>query len=228
MKKQIIFSFLLILFLAKDLNSKFCINRNESTYNVKIQNRYFGLSIIQDDITKSNCQSIVNAANDQLKGGSGVCGAIFNAAGWENLTDACQSYKIINGARCPVGHAKITDSFNLKQHGINYIIHTVGPDCRIIKDPAEQDKLLANAYINSLKLADQYNIESIAFPFISSGIYAFPNKRACQIALEAINNYLENSNTKTKNISFVLFSEKDYQLFCDTVSTKFKDIYIYE
>jgi O-acetyl-ADP-ribose deacetylase (regulator of RNase III) len=138
------------------------------------------LMIEQGDITQSRCECIVNAANAQLQGGGGVCGAIFKAAGWQQLQDACYQFPDYDGVRCPTGEARITNSFNLQQHGISHIIHAVGPDCRIIKDSLQQDLLLTSAYIQSLLLADKYALSSIAFPFISSAIYAFPKERAAQ------------------------------------------------
>ena len=173
------------------------------------------LIIEQGDITQSQCMVIVNAANKELAGGAGVCGAIFNAAGWNDLQSACDTYPMINAVRCPVGDAKITDSFNLHMYGISHIIHAVGPDCRIVKAEQEQDRLLKNAYTQSLLLADQYNLKSVAFPFISSAIYAFPKERACSIALKAVSDYVKIHDTHITSIHFVLFSQDDFQLFCD-------------
>lgn len=171
------------------------------------------ISIRMGDITQSSCQAIVNAANEQLLGGAGVCGAIFNAAGWHDLQKACDSYPAYNTVRCPVGQACITDSFNLKARGIQHIIHAVGPDCRVIKDPKQQDTLLEAAYKNALILADKNNIKSIAFPFISSAIYAFPKERACEIALKVVTEYTKNGSTSLEKIEFVLLSQADYDLF---------------
>lgn len=165
------------------------------------------------DITQSSCQAIVNAANEQLLGGAGGCGAIFNAAGWLDLQRACDNYPAYTTVRCPVGQACITDSFNLKARGIQYIVHAVGPDCRIIKDPKQQDILLEAVYKNALIVADKNNIKSIAFPFISSAIYAFPKERACEIALKTVTEYTKGS-TSLEKIEFVLFSQADYDLFC--------------
>src|SRR3990167_153963 len=172
------------------------------------------LIIEQDDITKCHVDAIINAANEKLAGGAGVCGAIFNAAGWNELQAACNEYPANIGIRCPVGQAVITDSFNLKSNGIKYIIHAVGPDCRIIKDENQQNLLLEQAYLNSLVLADKNNIKSIAFPFISSAIYAFPKERAANIALQTVLDYIKNTKTNIKSIHFVLFSDKDFDIFC--------------
>lgn len=172
--------------------------------------------IEKGDITKSKAQAIVNAANQDLLGGAGVCGAIFKAAGWDKLQQACDAYKKKNSVSCPTGQARITDSFDLKTQGIKKIIHAVGPDCRIITDEQQQNDLLVQAYENSLKLAEDYALESIAFPFISSAIYAFPKERASRIALQTCAKKLKDSN-KVKEISFVLFSQEDYDLFVKTM-----------
>lgn len=185
-------------------------------YNIKDTTNLF---IQEGDITQVNTQAIVNAANEQLAGGGGVCGAIFTAAGWDKMQEACDEYPEVNGVRCPVGQACITGSFDLKKSaGIDYVIHAVGPDCRVVTDPKMQDTLLENAYKNSLILADQNNITSISFPFISSAIYACPKERACEIGLKTIYDYVNHAQTNIKEIRFVLFSESDYQLFVDTAT----------
>ncbi len=175
------------------------------------------LIIKKGDITKSRVEAIVNAANEQLQGGGGVCGAIFDVAGWSDLQAACDVQEMKNGKRCPIGNAIITPSFGLKSKGIDYIIHAVGPDCRIVKDPKLQDFLLENAYKNSLLLADKKSIKSIAFPFISSSIYAFPKERAALLALKTVTDYLKNNASGIKSIYFVLFSQEDYDLFNNTM-----------
>lgn len=172
--------------------------------------------IQKGDITKSPTQAIVNAANSDLVGGAGVCGAIFQAAGWDKLQHACDAYKQKGRATCPTGQARITDSFNLKNQGIKYIIHAVGPDCRIITDATEQDELLAQSYKNSLQLAEDYRLETIAFPFISSAIYAFPKQRASRIALKSCIKMLKELD-HVKEVHFILFSQEDYDLFLKTM-----------
>lgn len=171
------------------------------------------LIIEKGDITKSHVQAIVNAANPQLLGGAGVCGAIFNAAGWHALQEACNKFPELNGSRCPVGQTRITRSFNLASQGIDYIIHAVGPDCRIIHDEHQQNVLLENTYRNALILAEQNNISSLSFPFISSAIYAFPKERAARIAIKTIFEFAKNKD-KIRSIHFVLFSQDDFDLFC--------------
>lgn len=134
------------------------------------------LTAIKGDITTAKVDAIVNAANPAMLGGGGVDGAIHRAAG-AKLLDACRAVKLIDGVRCPVGEARITEAGNLDAR---YVIHTVGPRYHI--DP-EPEKLLTSAYTNSLALALQYGCESIAFPAISCGVYAYPIDEAASIAV---------------------------------------------
>ncbi|MDX2470948.1 MAG: O-acetyl-ADP-ribose deacetylase [SAR324 cluster bacterium] len=134
-----------------------------------------GLQIIQGDITTLNVDAIVNAANVGLLGGSGVDGAIHLAAG-SGLAEACKKV-----SPCPTGEARITPGFNLPAR---FIIHTVGP---IWAGGGQGEaKLLAQAYSSTLHLASHHPIETLAFPSVSTGAYAFPLELAAPIALRAI------------------------------------------
>ncbi len=206
MKKTILIVFATIFFKAA-----FC--QMSHTFTMAPHTK---LVIEKGDITTCAADAIVNAANEQLLGGAGVCGAIFDKAGWDQLQTACNLYPETNTVRCPIGQARITESFNLKSCGIRSIIHAVGPDCRIIHDSTQQDALLAQAYTNSLLLADQHHYKSIAFPFISSAIYAFPKERAASIAVKTIREYVHNNKTTISVIHFVLFSQDDFDLFYKT------------
>jgi O-acetyl-ADP-ribose deacetylase len=180
-----------------------------------VQGTYAQISIEarKGDITKRTDDAIVNAANKHLKGGGGVCGAIFNAAGWSKLQEACDKIPSTQDIRCPVGEARITDSFDLKKQGIKYIIHAVGPDGRQIKDQEQQKKLLEKAYTASLDLASKHKLKSIAFPFISSGIYKIDADLAAKAAVHACMSYSYHHKTSLEKIRFVLFSDADYELF---------------
>ena len=136
--------------------------------------------IIRDDITRLETDAIVNAANSRLLAGGGVCGAIFSAAGAEELQKACDKI-----GYCGVGESVITKGFRLKA---KYVIHTVGPIYG--QDPENEEKQLYSCYKNSLELAKKKNLESIAFPVISSGIYGYPKAEAIKIATEAIKDFL--------------------------------------
>lgn len=155
--------------------------------------------ILHNDITNMNTDAIVNAANSKLLIGGGVCGAIFRAAGEAQLQKECEQIR-----PCPVGHAVITKGYNLKA---KYIIHTVGP---IYKDGnSNEAKFLKSAYETSLKLAKDYNLKSIAFPLISSGIYAYPKKEALNIAISTIKEFLTDNDM---DIYLVVFDRKAVHL----------------
>ncbi|NLL81810.1 MAG: macro domain-containing protein [Tissierellia bacterium] len=159
------------------------------------------ISIIKGDITDQKVDAIVNAANNTLLGGSGVDGAIHKKGG-RIILEQC---KKIGG--CPTGEARITTGGNLP---CNYVIHTVGPiyDAKSIRN----EKLLYDAYYNSLKLASGYNIKSIAFPAISTGAYGYPVKEAIDVVFLAIKGFLENNKSIDK-INFVLYNDESYEIY---------------
>ena len=131
-------------------------------------------------ITHVRTDAIVNAANEGLLAGGGVCGAIFEAAGYEELQKACNKI-----GHCDTGSAVITPGFNLAP----YIIHAVGP---VWKGGNNNERvLLYKAYKKALKLAKENNCESIAFPLISVGIFGYPVNRAWDVAIEACKDYGE-------------------------------------
>jgi O-acetyl-ADP-ribose deacetylase len=171
------------------------------------------ITVVKGDIVQQSVDAIVNAANPQLQGGGGVCKAIFLAAGWTDLQKACDTYPLINGVRCPVGDARMTASFNLNSIGVKKIVHAVGPDARIIKDQEKQKTLLASAYTASLKLAVKSSLKTIAFPFISSGIYAMDHTVAAETAIAAVDDFVRKQPTALSEIRFVLNNQEDYDLF---------------
>ena len=138
-------------------------------------------TIVRDDITKKDVDAIVNAANTDLAMGGGVCGAIFKAAGVQELQAACTLFAPIE-----TGDAIITPGFGLTA---KYIIHTAGP-VYSRHNPEESETLLRASYINSLKLAVENDCESIAFPLISSGIYGYPKDEAIRVAVTAIHDFI--------------------------------------
>ena len=131
------------------------------------------------DITKLDVEAIVNAANKSLLGGGGVDGAIHRAVG-PRLLEECRE---LGG--CKVGEAKITGGYDLKAE---FVIHTVGP--RYKKDDASCAKRLTACYTNSLELAKQYDLHTIAFPAISTGVYGYPPQEAATVALQAVSAWL--------------------------------------
>lgn len=157
--------------------------------------------IVQGDITEQKVDAVVNAANSTLLGGGGVDGAIHRVGGKEILKQC----KKIGG--CPTGESRITTAGKMP---CKYVIHTVGP---IYKDGKNREsELLYNAYYNSLILAKEYNLKSIAFPSISTGAYGYPKDEAADIAIEATLDYIKDNNF-IEEITFVLFNEHDYQLY---------------
>lgn len=159
------------------------------------------LKIHKGDITKLKVDAIVNAANKSLLGGGGVDGAIHRAAG-PQLLEEC---KTLGGAE--TGEAKITKGYNLPA---KFVIHTVGPVWNGGK--YDEDNLLKKCYENSLKLAIENKIETIAFPSISTGIYRFPVERASKIAVRTVKNFVE-GNEQLKEVIFCVFSDKDYEIY---------------
>ncbi|WP_235832931.1 O-acetyl-ADP-ribose deacetylase [Gottfriedia acidiceleris] len=163
------------------------------------------IKVIKGDITKQTVDAVVNAANSSLLGGGGVDGAIHRAAG-KGLYDECVAIRNKQGG-CQTGAAVITTGGNLPA---KYVIHTVGPVWN--GGNKNEEGLLSSCYLNSLDLARANGIETIAFPNISTGIYGYPKIPAAQIAIKAVNEYLEN-NEGIKEVVFVCFDEENYQIY---------------
>lgn len=140
------------------------------------------IKIVKEDITKLDVDAIVNAANRELKRGSGVCGAIFDAANSKELEEELKKFS----TPIDTGEAVITNGYNLPA---NFIIHTAGPI--YFDGNHNEEELLYNSYENSLKLAKENNIKSIAFPLLSAGIYGYPLEDASKVAIRAINDFLK-------------------------------------
>ena len=155
------------------------------------------IKIIKGDITRLSCDAIVNAANCSLLGGGGVDGAIHRAAGPE-LLEECRT---LHG--CRTGEAKITKGYNLPA---KFVIHTVGP-IYLEYSPEEAEVLLTACYDNSLKLAKEKGLRTIAFPLISAGVYGYPQREAIKVAVETMKMHQE----EFEEIILVLFGEREME-----------------
>ena len=155
------------------------------------------------DITKLKVDALVNAANSSLLGGGGVDGAIHRAGG-PGILKECKEIRNEYG-KCQTGKAVITNAGELPA---KKVIHTVGPVWH--GGPNNEVELLKNSYLNSLKLAEEHKIKSIAFPNISTGVYGFPKDRAAQIAVETVQNF---KSKFINEVLFVCFDDENYQLY---------------
>lgn len=160
-----------------------------------------GLVIVRGDITLEEVDAIVNAANPSLLGGGGVDGAIHLAAGPELVADCAT----LGG--CPPGEARLTKGYRLPAR---HVIHTVGPVWE--RGTEGEDEVLASCYRESLRLAEEAGLASVAFPSISTGIYGFPIERACRIALREIRAFLATARA-VKLVKVVTFSERDLAVY---------------
>jgi O-acetyl-ADP-ribose deacetylase (regulator of RNase III) len=159
------------------------------------------IEIIMGDITGVADDAIVNAANTSLLGGGGVDGAIHRAAGPE-LLEECRA---LNG--CPTGQARITKGYKLKA---TYVIHTVGPVWQ--GGMSGEPELLAGCYRNSLRLAAETGLKTVAFPSISTGVFRYPVDKAAMIALQEIVNFLK-KDTTVRKVSIVCFDSNTYSVY---------------
>jgi len=159
------------------------------------------LELVEGDITQQDTEAIVNAANTALRPGGGVDGAIHRAGG-PAIEAECRR---LGG--CPTGEARITTGGKLKAR---YVIHTVGP---VYRDGLHQEpELLASCYRESLKLASAQDLQSLAFPSISTGVYGYPMADAAQVALKTVKDYLA-QHPEIKLVRFVLFGRPAYEVY---------------
>jgi len=162
------------------------------------------IEFIKGDITKQRVDAIVNAANSSLMGGGGVDGAIHRAGG-PTILEECKQIVAKKG-RLPTGQAVITSGGKL---AAKYVIHTVGPIYNQAKAQAQE---LTDCYINSLRLAAEKGLTSLAFPSISTGAYRYPLAEAAPIAIAAVKDFLKQESS-IKEVYFVLFNDPTYQAY---------------
>lgn len=172
------------------------------------------ITLVQGDITKLKVDAIVNAANSSLMGGGGVDGAIHRAGG-PAILEECRQIIAWQG-RCETGEAVITTAGNLSAR---FVIHTVGPVWHGGNN--NEADLLENAYLNSLNLALENDIETIAFPNISTGVYSFPKEKAAEIAIKTVTKFLS-ENDQFRKVYFVCFDDENYALYQRLLTINFQ------
>ena len=163
--------------------------------------------VLVGDLTQQDVTAIVNAANSSLLGGGGVDGAIHRAGGPKILEECKQIRKTIYPDGLPTGQAVLTTGGNLPA---KYVIHTVGPIYG--RDPERESELLGACYQNSLKLAREHAMSSIAFPSISTGVFSYPNPEAAKIASGAIKQFLT-ADQQIEQVRLVFFQQTDARVF---------------
>jgi O-acetyl-ADP-ribose deacetylase (regulator of RNase III) len=163
--------------------------------------------VLVGDITQQDVTAIVNAANSTLLGGGGVDGAIHSAGGPKILEECKQIRKTTYPDGLPTGQAVLTTGGNLPA---KYVIHTVGPIYG--RDPERESELLAACYQNSLKLAHQHAVSSIAFPSISTGVFGYPKAEAAKIASAAIKEFLT-ADEQIEQVRLIFFQQGDARVF---------------
>lgn len=159
------------------------------------------IKLDRGDITVLKVDAIVNAANSTLLGGGGVDGAIHRAAGPELLAEC----RTLNG--CETGEAKITGGYKLPA---KFVIHTVGP---IYSGSPDDPEKLYRCYYNSLNLAKENNVHSIAFPAISTGVYGYPKEEAAEISSRAVLTWLSEHRDYVITVIFSCFDDRTYELY---------------
>ena len=170
------------------------------------------LELVQGDITRETTDAIVNAANSELEPGGGVCGAIHRAGG-PTIAEECRKLRAERG-RVALGHAAATSGGRLPAR---YVIHAVGP--RWSGGASGEPQALASAYRESLNVADELGLRSIAFPAISTGIFGYPLREATAVAVETVRKTLP----QTKNVTavrFVVFDDAAFQAYFQILNTR--------
>ncbi len=167
------------------------------------------IDLVQGDITRERVDAIVNAANSSLLGGGGVDGAIHRAGG-PRILEECKAYVAEHG-RLPTGQAMMTSGGNLPA---KFVIHTVGP---IYSGRKDQSSELRDCYINSLKLAAEKKLKTVAFPSISTGAYRYPLNEAAPIAIKAVKDFLAGGSS-IEEVRFVLFNQGAYEVYARSLA----------
>jgi O-acetyl-ADP-ribose deacetylase (regulator of RNase III) len=171
------------------------------------------ITLTRGDIAKQTFKdpahaAIVNAANKELRDGAGVCGAIYQAAGWRENPHS-NPFQLTPSAPCAVGEARVTEGGKLAPLRI---IHAVGPNCNVDNEKVARADLLGKAYANSLRIAVENDITAIAFPCISTAIYAYAPAEAAPVAIQTVLDFLK-ANPGLTEVRFVVFDKINYDLY---------------
>jgi O-acetyl-ADP-ribose deacetylase (regulator of RNase III) len=169
------------------------------------------IQVVQGDITRMEVDAIVNAANEGLRGGGGVDGAIHRAGG-PAIMDECR-----NIGHCATGEAVATTAGNLRA---KKVIHTVGPVWH--GGTSGEERLLGSCYEKSIALAAQLGLRSIAFPNISTGVYRYPKEEAASVAVASVRAALDKTDRPRMQVIFVCFDQENYDLYSTLLSTNTK------
>lgn len=169
----------------------------------------FKFEIILGDITTLKCDAIVNAANPSLMGGGGVDGAIHRSGG-KTIIEECKEIIATIGS-CRTSQAVITNSGNLP---CKKVIHTVGPIW--YGGDRNEENLLKDCYINSLKIAEENKINTIAFPNISTGVYGYPKEPAAKVALQTVDNFMSETD-EISSVIFVCFDKENFNIYYNLI-----------
>lgn len=164
------------------------------------------LTVVEGDITQQHVDAIVNAANERMRGGGGVDGAIHRAGGPAILED-CKRV-VPDGSRLPTGQAIATTAGDLRESGVSWVIHVVGPVYRTT-DPEEiarRRELLVSCYAHALEVADELGARTVAFPLVSAGIYGWPREDAIRAAIDTI----RSTPTQVEEVRLVAFGRSTY------------------
>lgn len=172
------------------------------------------IKLIEGDITQLKADAIVNAANSSLMGGGGVDGAIHRAGG-PAILEACKEIRARQG-KCPTGEAVLTTAGALPAR---YVIHTVGPVWQ--GGGSDEPEYLRRCYHNSLELAAEHGVSSIAFPNISTGVYGYPKDKAAAVALQAIRSYgAAHPGSSVQVVLLVCFDQENYEHYARLLSAE--------
>ena len=196
---------------AREMKNKYPFQDNIELYLIKpqiIQNlgAMEKINLLKGDITTLKVDAIVNAANTSLLGGGGVDGAIHRKAG-PGLLAECRTT-----GGCPTGEARITAGHNLPAR---FVIHTVGPVWH--GGTVNEKQLLSSCYENSLRIAENKGLKTIAFPNVSTGVYGFPKELAAQIAISTVKTFLKSSG-EIIEVIFICFDDENYDIYKEMLS----------